>query len=255
MNGISPTSRAWRAPRATAFAWWSISARVTGSVGGCPSITIPRLSPTRSIGMPASSRMRALRKSYAVSAAKRLPSSLNRWTSSTVVISDLSFGSLPHLGSAPSWSAGPPRDRVPPQSRCQAQPGRAYDKGLRTKAVLHLPACRGGRRPSLPSCWGRWPRLPFPACGGRWRCLPFPACRGRWPRRGAAGPDGGIEIPQSLQMPGHRLGIPAPDWPGECTDHPSLADVGDGSIHERHQRTRRLGLGPTDRPEHADRLV
>src|SRR5207249_1356761 len=65
-----------------------MSSSVTGSVVGYPSITMPRLSPTSSIGMPASSRMRALRKSYAVSTAKRLPSSLNRWTSSTVVTSD-----------------------------------------------------------------------------------------------------------------------------------------------------------------------
>ena len=34
MNGMSPTSSACRAPRATALAWWTISSMVTGSVVG-----------------------------------------------------------------------------------------------------------------------------------------------------------------------------------------------------------------------------
>src|SRR5256886_8451166 len=60
-----------------------MSSSVTGSVVGWPSITMPRLSPTRRMGMPASSRIRALRKSYAVSTANRRPSSLNRDRKST----------------------------------------------------------------------------------------------------------------------------------------------------------------------------
>src|SRR5436305_6133715 len=60
--------------------------------------------------------------------AKRRPSCLKRWTSSTVVIDAISFGSLPHLGSAPSRRARPRRARGPPRARSRARSSRAYDK-------------------------------------------------------------------------------------------------------------------------------
>src|SRR5256885_15999724 len=68
--------------------------------------------------------------------AKRRPSSLKRWASSTVAICHVSFGSLPHSGSAPFWSSRRPRDRAPLLGRRRAQPGRAYDKA--EKAPPHL---------------------------------------------------------------------------------------------------------------------
>ncbi len=57
---MSPTTRASFAPRATARVWWSISSMVTGSVVSWPSTTFDSESPTRSTGMPASSRIRAV---------------------------------------------------------------------------------------------------------------------------------------------------------------------------------------------------
>src|SRR2546423_9210028 len=68
--------------------------------------------------------------------AKRRPSSLKRWASSTVVICHVSFGSLPHSGSAPFWSSRRPRDRAPLLGRRRAQPGRAYDKDEKTPPHL-----------------------------------------------------------------------------------------------------------------------
>jgi hypothetical protein len=53
MNGRSPTSSAFAAPLATARAWWTTSSSVTGMVVGWPSITMPRLSPTRRTGISA----------------------------------------------------------------------------------------------------------------------------------------------------------------------------------------------------------
>jgi hypothetical protein len=54
MNGMSPTSSARCAPRATARAWCSISSMVTDSVLGWPSTTMASESPTRMASMPAS---------------------------------------------------------------------------------------------------------------------------------------------------------------------------------------------------------
>src|SRR2546423_500640 len=68
--------------------------------------------------------------------AKRRPSSLKRWASSTVVICHVSFGSLPHSGSAPFWSSRRPRDRAPLLARRRAQPGRAYDKDEKTPPLV-----------------------------------------------------------------------------------------------------------------------
>ena len=60
--------------------------------------------------------------------AKRRPSSLNLWTSSTVVIYEISFGSLPLFGSAPFSFARPPRLPIRPLRRSRARLRRAYDK-------------------------------------------------------------------------------------------------------------------------------
>src|SRR6266581_252236 len=77
MNGMSPTIRALVAPLATARVWWSISSIVTGSVVEYPRTFWASESPTRMTGTPASSRILAVGKSYAVSMMNRSPRSLN----------------------------------------------------------------------------------------------------------------------------------------------------------------------------------
>ena len=59
-NGRSATTIDVEAPRAVARVWCSISSTVTGTVESRPSTTMPRLSPTSSSGMPASSATTAL---------------------------------------------------------------------------------------------------------------------------------------------------------------------------------------------------
>ena len=103
MNGMSPTNKALLAPRATARACINISSMPTGRVVACPSITIPRLSPTSSTSTPASSSVCALHQSYAVSTAKRRPSSLAFCRSDTLTMPCL------HLHSSPRWLNAMPR--------------------------------------------------------------------------------------------------------------------------------------------------
>ena len=55
---MSPTTCARLTPRVTAFVCMSISSMVTGTVSLYPSSTMPRLSPTRMMSMPASSTIR-----------------------------------------------------------------------------------------------------------------------------------------------------------------------------------------------------
>ena len=66
MNGRSPTTWALFTPRMTARVWPSISSIVTGTVSRYPSSTMPRLSPTRMMSIPASSTHCACGNEYAV---------------------------------------------------------------------------------------------------------------------------------------------------------------------------------------------
>ena len=65
-NGMSPTTIASFAPRATAATAASVSDMLTGSVVSYPRQLFPCESPTRMIGAPASSASRAKHASYAV---------------------------------------------------------------------------------------------------------------------------------------------------------------------------------------------
>src|SRR5919106_6247775 len=97
---MSPTMRASFAPRTTALVWWSISSIVTGSVFWYPRTLLPTESPTRITGMPASSRIRAVGKSYAVSIGNRRPSAFQVAKSWIVTMARASFPSLGAPGRA-----------------------------------------------------------------------------------------------------------------------------------------------------------
>src|SRR5438270_3731101 len=75
-NGMSPMISALCAPRATARVWCSISSTETGIVVSYPRMTCASESPTSRTGTPASSRIWAVGKSYAVSITNFSPRAL-----------------------------------------------------------------------------------------------------------------------------------------------------------------------------------
>jgi len=84
-NGRSTTTNARVAAPATARAGGIMSSIVTGSVVACPCIVFPIESPTSSMSTPASSKIRAVTASYAVSIVSRSPRSFaaRRWCTRT----------------------------------------------------------------------------------------------------------------------------------------------------------------------------